>query len=56
MPDLHLEVGQQYTDFEIRVNAPCLILASDCGRLKVSAADVKAIVEMKVDDFKHIVN
>ena len=34
MSDLHLEVGQQYADFEIPVEAPYLILAGDIGRLK----------------------
>ena len=34
MSDLHLEVGQQYTDFDIPAVAPYLILAGDVGRLK----------------------
>ena len=34
MSDLHLEVGQQYADFDIPTKAPYLILAGDIGRLK----------------------
>ncbi|KAL9134487.1 MAG: hypothetical protein Q9175_004333 [Cornicularia normoerica] len=34
MSDLHLEVGQQYADFDIPAVAPYLILAGDIGRLK----------------------
>lgn len=34
MSDLHLEVGQQYADFDIPAEAPYLILAGDIGRLK----------------------
>ena len=34
MSDLHLEVGQQYTNFDIPAEAPYLILAGDIGRLK----------------------
>ena len=34
MSDLHLEVGQQYADFDIPVKAPYLVLAGDIGRLK----------------------
>ena len=34
MSDLHLEVGQQYADFDIPAVAPYLILAGDVGRLK----------------------
>ena len=34
MSDLHLEVGQQYADFAVPVEAPYLILAGDIGRLK----------------------
>lgn len=33
LSDLHLEVGQQYSDFQIPVKAPNLILAGDIGRL-----------------------
>ncbi|KKZ61109.1 hypothetical protein EMCG_04307 [[Emmonsia] crescens] len=33
MSDLHLEVGQQYTTFDIKPHATCLILAGDIGRL-----------------------
>ncbi|DAA78172.1 TPA_exp: Uncharacterized protein A8136_5875 [Trichophyton benhamiae CBS 112371] len=33
MSDLHLEVGQQYSDFHIEPRAPRLILAGDIGRL-----------------------
>ncbi|KAI9673672.1 MAG: hypothetical protein M1817_002310 [Caeruleum heppii] len=33
MSDLHLEVGQQYSSFEIPQKAPFLILAGDIGRL-----------------------
>ncbi|KAK7525487.1 Metallo-dependent phosphatase-like protein [Phyllosticta citriasiana] len=32
--DLHLEVGQQYSSFDIPASAPHLILAGDIGRLK----------------------
>ncbi|OJD20184.1 hypothetical protein ACJ73_08483 [Blastomyces percursus] len=34
MSDLHLEVGQQYTTFDITPHATCLILAGDVGQLK----------------------
>ena len=34
MSDLHLEVGQQYADFDVSAVAPYLILAGDVGRLK----------------------
>ena len=34
MSDLHLEVGQQYANFDIPAEAPYLILAGDIGRLK----------------------
>lgn len=34
MSDLHLEVGQQYAEYEITPKAPFLILAGDIGRLK----------------------
>lgn len=33
LSDLHLEVGQQYSSFEIPTSAPFLILAGDIGRL-----------------------
>ena len=33
LSDLHLEVGSQYKDFNIPVNAPYLVLAGDIGRL-----------------------
>lgn len=33
MSDLHLEIGQYYSSFEIPVSAPQLILAGDIGRL-----------------------
>lgn len=33
LSDLHLEIGQQYSTFEIPVTAPYLILAGDVGRL-----------------------
>ena len=33
LSDLHLEVGQQYSSFEIPTSAPYLILAGDIGRL-----------------------
>jgi predicted phosphodiesterase len=33
LSDLHLEVGQQYSAFEVPVSAPYLILAGDIGRL-----------------------
>lgn len=32
MSDLHIDVGQQYSTFEIPVATPCLILAGDIGR------------------------
>lgn len=31
--DLHLEVGQQYSSFQIPASAPYLVLAGDIGRL-----------------------
>ncbi|KAK7544375.1 Metallo-dependent phosphatase-like protein [Phyllosticta citribraziliensis] len=34
LSDLHLEVGQQYSSFDIPASAPHLILAGDIGRLK----------------------
>ncbi|KAK8228422.1 Ser/Thr protein phosphatase [Phyllosticta capitalensis] len=34
LSDLHLEVGQQYSSFDIPASAPYLILAGDIGRLK----------------------
>lgn len=34
LSDLHLEVGQQYSSYEIPVSAPYLILGGDIGRLK----------------------
>jgi hypothetical protein len=34
MSDLHLEVGQQYDDFDFSATAPYLILAGDIGRMK----------------------
>lgn len=33
LSDLHLEVGQQYSSYEVPVSAPYLILAGDIGRL-----------------------
>lgn len=33
LSDLHLEVGQQYSSFEVPVSAPYLVLAGDIGRL-----------------------
>lgn len=33
LSDLHLEVGQQYRNFEFAVSAPLLVLAGDIGRL-----------------------
>lgn len=33
MSDLHLEVGQQYSNFEIMPRATNIILAGDIGRL-----------------------
>lgn len=34
LSDLHLEVGQQYSSFQIEVKAPYLVLAGDIGRFQ----------------------
>lgn len=46
-PDLHLEVGQQYSTFNFPISAPFLLLAGDIGRL-IDYATYRGFLETQV--------
>lgn len=53
LSDLHLELGQQYSTFQIPVQAGCLILAGDIGRLQ----DYQPFLEflhIQCQNFQHV--
>ncbi|KAL4950223.1 Metallo-dependent phosphatase-like protein [Aspergillus filifer] len=51
LSDLHLEIGQQYTSFEIPVRAKHLVLAGDVGRL-VDYDNYRTFLKQQTDQFK----
>lgn len=51
LSDLHLEVGRQYSSYEIPVNARFLILAGDIGRL-VDYDDYRSFLQKQTDRFQ----
>lgn len=49
--DLHLEIGQQYSSFEIKPSADYLILAGDIGRL-IDYEDFLGFLRIQTAQFK----
>lgn len=53
LSDLHLELGQQYSDFQIPVQAGSLILAGDIGRLQDYQPFLK-FLQVQCQNFQHV--
>lgn len=53
MPDLHLEVGQQYTSFSFPARCQCLVLAGDIGTL-CDHDDYLKFLEAQIAKFRHV--